>query len=188
MAVTTTNFDPPGIPFPYSGLDTLGGDESPHPFTELRFNVLAGAVPVEAGGNTQRADITVTLPRNFAYTLMDIHYSMTGADGADWDAGVDCWFTDGTSSTGPANLRTFIAIIPAWSEQIAGNLRAFRFDTTKMGVIIPGSPDSTPQFRTIHQNLNINGSLMTVQFHMRVLQFNLEQAYYFAVNSPTPTR
>ncbi len=186
MAVATTTFTPSAMVFPYEGLPTLGGDHSQHPFAELRFNILAGTVAVEAGGDSQKIDVQVTLPRNFAYTPMDVHFSIFGADFADWEAFADCFWTDGLG-TGP-NPRTVLAPIPCWNEGVSGTLRSYRFDFERMGVLKPGGGGSTPQFRVLLVNPVINGSAMTVNFSARFLQYNIEQAHYFAVNSPTPTR
>jgi len=186
MAVATTTFTPAPLIFPYAGLDTLGGDRSAHPFAELRFTVLSGAVAVEAGGDSQKVDVTCNLPVNFAYTLMNAHYAIFGADIADWENGCDSFWTDGFGSGN--NTRSMISPIATWNEAVSETAKVFRFDIAHLGVLLPNSPASQPQFRVRNANPVINGSVMAINFHARFLQFNIEQAYNFAVNSPTPTR
>lgn len=186
MAVATTTFTPPPMRQAFSGLDSVGGERSPWPNAEQRFCVLAGAVDVEAGGDSQKVDIQCDLPVNFAYTLMEIHMSIFGADIADWETNGDCFFTDGTGSLPQG--RTMISAIPAWSEGVVGTLLAFRFDFQGMGVQLPANAVSTPQLRFIMANDTIDGSAMTVNFCARFLQFNIEQAHHFEVNSAMAVR
>jgi len=148
--------------------------------------VLNGSVPVEAGGDSQKLDIQCDLPVNFAYVLAEAHFSIFGADITEWETVADVFLTDGSGS-GDQN-RTEIKAIPAWSEGVVGTLLAFRFDFQGLGVTLPANSVSVPQMRLIIANDTIDGSVMTVNWSCRFLQFNIEQAYHYAVNSPLPIR
>lgn len=188
MAVDTTVFTPALEKFPYSGMDTLGGDRSGNPFAEIGYAVVGGAIAVEAGGDSQKIDVQCNLPVNFAFSLMSLSAKLSGTDIADWEAVADCFMTDGATTGG--EKRTKLIAIPSWSEGITGTdkVRIYRFDFKGLGVILPGNAVSIPQIRFILSNDTVDGSAMTLNFFARVLQFNIEQAYYFAVNSPMPVR
>ena len=186
MAVATTTFTPEPVPFPYSGLPSVSSDLSAMPFGEIRFSVLAGAIDVEAGGDSQLCNVTCNLPLNNAYAVMSIHFSIYGADITEWESSTDSWFTNGFGSAGQG--RDYIAPIPSWNEAIVGTVKAFRFDLGNSLVIQPADSVSQPQIRLSLANDTINGSAMAINFHCRVLVFSTEQSYNVAVNAPMPVR
>lgn len=85
MALISTTFTPVAGYFPYTGIaDVARTERSAIPRAEVVFSQIDGAVTLSGAGDTQRININMSLPRNYAYALVDANMAVTGADATQW--------------------------------------------------------------------------------------------------------
>lgn len=132
--------------------------------------------------------IDCDLPSSFAYVLMEVSLEMgdnESGDMANWDAGMRCFLTDGiTGATWRASPIMDAGAIYTVTATLKG--RHYQVPTVPRKMILPGSAGG--RLSVSGQNLTIDEGPMTVFFLAKFLEYDLNQAHYFAVNTPIPVR
>lgn len=190
MAVTTTNFTPPPVVFPFLGLGQLGLDRSSVPRSELLFKEFGGdAITAGGVGNTQRSTIICNLPQNFAYAIAEIHISLRTIAGTtnSWNKHAKVLYSDAQASE-----RTFKVPLALQSQGVTDT----ESDPTVVYSLVRNvNSVLVPPTGTMGQSLNItfNNAVedapeTTLVAFIRVYQFDIEQAHHYAVNTPQLVR
>jgi len=186
MATTTTNFTPAPSRFSYSGLDVPSN--VPIPAAEISFRVDAGTVTAAAAAEDQKWQLHCYLAEGYAYILKGLNlyiYDAEAGDMADWTNQVACWLTNNTDGApqyiiglpmaGDIALTT--AVLKSASWQVA----------LPKKIIIPLGGHQG-ELHLAQFNPVADGGPMTLYFQADFLQFSIEQAHHWAINTPWPVR
>lgn len=158
------------------------------PRSEKIFTAINFAVTVASGGDTQAIIVTCVLPEGFAYVMLEGAVQLTGADIADWNPAVFATLDDRTANP---QLRDVYQVdrggVASAGGAGAGLTTCYRCLNCPTKMLIP-SASPGGQNRWVLENLVVDGAAMTVICYFRFLVFDLNQAYYWAVNTPMPVR
>lgn len=184
--VTATVIVLDAINFPYIGAaPTQQQWATAIPRSEKNFSLVSGAVTVAAAGNEQSLNISAVLPEGFSYVLVEATVALLGADVADWQTSAFATLDD--SAAAPTFRDVFSMEGGAiWRTNVTSLGRTFRCSECPTKIIIPKSDGGRCQF-FLFNNVQ-DGAAMTVICFFRFLVFDLNQAYYYGVNTPTLTR
>lgn len=187
MANTITNIPLTAINFPYIGAaPTQDQWATPIPRSEKIFSTVATAVTAGGAGNEQAANVTAILPEGFAYVMVESVVSLIGVDIADWQKSAFATLDDSVAT--PTFRDTFIADrgeIWATSAILPGG--TYRCSECPTKIIIPSAADGGRLQYWLQNNVQ-DGVAMSVIAFFRFLVFDLNQAYYWGVNTPLLTR
>lgn len=163
---------------------------TPIPMAELNFVSVGGTLTEAAAGQDQCAIIACNLPKGYAYIFagaeMDIQEAEAG-DIADWNLDWRSYLLN----TGTAGGEQWLAGI-----KMTGD-RAYNFSATLQGRIFKAQPiskvvipvyDTDALYQVQGCNVTIDGGPMTLYFLATFLQFDLNQAHHWAMNTPIPVR
>lgn len=191
MATTFTSFTPAAQRVGYLG---LGADNlnNPIPRAELNFAVYAGVVTAAAAGEDQQLDVTCTLPPGYGYTLIHMSawwFDAEAADTADWDADFRSFVSNVNAGSDPGSWLSGIAMPGSniWHQSAVLTGRTFVAADLPQKIIIPLNGRSG-LLTARNTNVTIDGGPLTFYFLAKFLEFDLNQAYHWAVNTPWPTR
>lgn len=187
MTVTTTTLALPASNFPYIGAaPTQEQWKTLIPRGEKIYGTTGSSVTVAGAGNEQALIVTANLPEGFAYVLVEASVSLIGADIADWQPAAFAALDDSVAT--PTFRDTFKADRGAiWATSTTALGGTYRCEDCPQKIIIPSAPDGGQLTYWIQNNVQ-DGVVMTAIAYFRFLVFDLNQAYYWAVNTPFPTR
>jgi len=193
MGTISTIVNPEPRIFGFSGLADAQLENSEVPRAEV---VYAEDFTIEAGTVTddQAVFITCILPQNFAWVVVDLHFSVITSDKPNgqtvgWDSPANFVFADGPSPT----MRTIqipgigrvegismgtesnSSIIPYWFENIP-----------KM-VLVP-KPGQAAQLSVRVANREQDRPECSGSFAARFMMYDIAQAHHFYVNTPALVR
>lgn len=188
MAIITSDFDPEATPFPYAGMPDIVGQRTGIPRGEVAFNVDGGSVTLAGVGDTQRANVTCTLPGGYAYVLRETFLSMTAIDVEDWDDVGFGSFQDAEQSTVRKNRMLFQLVSAGAVNITTAKRRCWDYTILPKQVLYPASATEGAVYIATIINAVTNGAAGNLVFNARFLQFDIEQANHYSVNSPMPTR
>lgn len=183
--MTDTTFTPDLKKFAIIGLPA-DQDRSSVPRAELIFTVSSGSVLDPGPGNAQRVLITPLMPAGFSYSIQEAYISVKGLE-------VDSWQTTGwvIVNTG-ALLGTTVRIeIPSaptslYSDGAQFNIGYVWKNVFPGNLLMPSDTGASATFKV--SNIVDDKAAATIQFMCRVLQYDIEQAHHYQVNTPILTR
>jgi len=193
MAVATTAFTPLLTRFPYiAPIPPPDSWLTPIPRGEALFFLKNGQIAEPGAGDSQRFTITTALPPTFAYVLMEVTImtsDLEDGDQADWDAGFRCYLQSIDGDPGGWLSPMLLDGGSIYHAEAAASARAGRtFQVLHISnkILIPGPAGGRLQIEG--GNLNIDGGALNISFLIKFLEFDLNQAQLFAVNTPIPVR
>lgn len=194
MASLQQDFNPPAISLPFAGPRTPA-DPGFHPRARYDFDVQADAIDAKATANTNRLDITCTLPPNYAYVLDNIFIKATGtaavpgdADSTDnYESIAQCFLNLSNSRRQVMELFSHGSFTQGSAEADCGKIWTPQSLTRQMGFNLTGNSMTVQIFIVDSDNSNATVA-GTLNVHVSVLQFDIEQAYNVIVNAPVPVR
>ncbi len=182
MATTSTVSDPDPVYFPFTGFEKGPSRiSSPYPRGQVTFSNASVAITVAGAGEDQLWRINMVLPIGYAYVLVEVHFQIQGAlaDLAGWD----------TVFNGEINLTNPVRAIPfdgvSLGDTFATTLldrRIFTFPDLPKDIII--SDDGTAQAGFRVGNHTTDDAAMTGIIFGRFLQYDVEQAHHYLVQTP----
>jgi len=190
MAIEVTTRNPQAQPFGFTGFDetrTKGADIAR---AELIYSELGVNVPQPVGLDQQQVNIRVSLRTGFTYVLLDYAVSITTTGG---DL-IEDWPNTGDYVYQPTDL-------PGAKFRFDGEMKAD-------GVTIQNATQSKKDYRALNKpsfvmipavganallsvtltNKAEQGPLATLAYFFRFLQYDVDQAHHWAVNTPTFVR
>ncbi len=192
MAVVTTTITPALRYFPYSGLPDSYKERSPFPRGELTFVADTEAIALTGAGDNQNLRIRCTLPQGFAYVLADLAFDVFAAvagDANNFPVNATAFIVDSSVAGQDRTYRTDFSMISESSSLTPGNLIKTYRPVNQGGKVIRCAPGQTGEMRLDAFNLTANDGAYTLHtFFARFLQYDIEQAHHYQVNSPVPTR
>jgi len=186
MATTATSITITAKNFPYIGPHQSYGML---PSAEILF-VDDTDIIVAASGRDQLLDITMNLPKGWAYVMVEGNIEIAGADAADWDDCLRCQVRDiqpAGSFTFSANLTLCNIPGETWSSDTSIKGKTYQVvDVLKKVIICDGAVDG----RVFVHGMNrvVDGAAGFTETFFRFLRFSLEQAHHFAISTPIPVR
>lgn len=195
MATTTTEFNPNPIRFSYIGLPPDSDVTSPIPKAEINFIINAGVVTAAASGEDQEYMIHCALAPGYAYVLMNVNMYILAAsvaDSADWEDNANAWTSNANVHGGQPDFvgRYLSGLRLEGITTNPGNglgLKTYQVGNVTNNIILPlrGYPGA---LHISNINDTIDGGALTMYFVARFLEFDLQQAHHWAINTPWPTR
>lgn len=189
MPVDNTPFTPPLTRFAYiSPTPPPNSWLTPIPRGEAIFSVFFDTIAAPSAGDSQSMSITCALPTTFAYILMEATveiYDAEVGDTADWDPALRATVRE-SASQGEwiATPRMDAGAAFSISAILKGKVYQMLDPPKKM--IIPKVGGGEVFFAM--QNTSVDGGPMTCNALVKLLEFDLNQAHYYAVNTPVPVR
>ncbi len=193
MAVIETNLTPTPMIFPWRGITDISRERSEVPRAEIRWSEVNTDITDGAAADNQGMSIAATLPANFAYVILDLFASITqtvaGASNS-WDQQAFMSVNDDNSGVADSyNIPVSLAS-PGITSDNSGNQRevvCYVASQLPRIVILPRE-GATASISSIFINPTVNEADFTVRYFLRVAQYDVTQAYHWAVNTPTLTR
>lgn len=193
MATTVSTLVPTVLEFPYI---RPGGESetwsSNAPRAEKIFSITgANNVTAAAGGEDQRINTTLVLPKGFAYVLVEFHATLFGLDDiADWDPAAFVVLKDTTDF---ATVTQFAGLpcekSSIWHVAPTQGGAEYTIPTEmllKKTVIPHMNNDADMDFAL--SNIIADGGVMTFRLLARFLVYDINQAHHYEVNAPVPIR
>jgi len=182
--MTDTNFTPDLKKFALVGLP-IGQDRSPVPRSELIFTVSSGAILIATGGNDQEVNITVVLDTGFSYSIQECYASIKSVDAADWQDNGFVIVNTGALLGTTVRIELESELSTAFVDGANVN-RGYQWRNFPGNLLMPSDTGASATFKLGNQV--IDGAAATLQFMCRVLQYDIEQAHHYQVNTPTLIR
>ena len=205
MALQTTSLTAEAVYNPFTGLSERARANSAIPRAEVYATVNEGAWPAPGAGNTRRLRIIHTLDTNYAYVVVSCHlkarnnvssfvYADTAAELAITASSKVYYSTaletyngtfESTSGTPIGDIPTQNFVNLGDNEQI----RLMELKQKQTGMIFPfNDTNSIPSVNLSWYEIVQNGSAYVIDYNLRLLQFDVDQAYNYLVNQPALTR
>lgn len=189
MATITTAIIPPAIFLPYIGPDnTMDTWQSSIPRGEILFRVDDDAVLISGVGDNQLLTITASLPRGFAYVLAEANMKIQNADVDAWQDGCQFRLQDSIAAArwnSNSRFESGALVINNATAVFNKNYDLVRPPLQKLIVCDRGDAG---RLSVSCMNLTTNQAAGTVTFLARFYQFDLNQAFFWAVNMAFPVR
>lgn len=183
MAVTTTNI--PIVPSIF-GYSTLEGDliqRSNAPRGEVVFSTNNAAVTVAGSGDTQLLALTMVLPQNYAYVLVDLFLELQALDQTDWERDALCVINATEMQALKFNLTA-----QGISTFTSGGIQSLSYHPHELPKALLRPVGSGTSMSINVRNMVIDGLASGVTTYARFLQFDIAQHHNVAVNTPLLTR
>lgn len=174
--------------FPYAGITDLARDISDVPRREVRFAVIDGAIAAGGAGNTQTLRVNCLPEPNFAYVIIEAFANIDIVGTNNFQAEAVYSITDDRADI----ARTYF-----WFNQMSGTAavsaggvksKIYRAAQVPQLTVTPAAEGDGMQLQFTFTNFVENDNAYTYDFFCRLLQYDIEQANHFAVNSPSPVR
>jgi hypothetical protein len=208
MALITTSLTPEVVYNPFRGLPEQARAISAIPRAEVYVTVDAAGAdnwPAPGSGNVRRLRIIHTLDTNYAYVVVSAHLKATSstayvaADGyaelaitasskVYYSTALESYNGEADSSS----ATTAIGSIP-WREFIGSghnkHIRLMELRQKQTGMIFPfNDVNSIPSVNLSWYESIADGVAYDVGYNLRLLQFDVDQAYNYLVNAPNLVR
>lgn len=189
MATTTTTFTPAYNRQAYIGFGFQGSLETPIPQAELNFIIYGETVTEAAAGLDQAIIVNCDLPAGYAYISRGVNVLLEDqevGDIADWDTD---WRAFAVNSL-VASPSRWLSGIPlegglSWFHSATLSGRTFKADAFPKLI---NCNDGPGLLRGGLINPTIDGGPMALYWVASFLEFDLNQARHWAVNTPIPVR
>lgn len=191
MATTATNFVPSPLRTAFIGLppvfDTI---QTPIPQAELNF-VVNATVTAAASGEDQSLKVTCDLPQGYGYIFRGCEIMFDEAEVGD----VEAWSTDWraflkntTAATGVGSWLAGVKLTSAVVYDLSSTLSGVILTAPGLSKILIPVLGEDGRFQVTSRNTTIDEGPMTLVFLATFLQFDLNQAHHWSVNTPFPVR
>jgi hypothetical protein len=192
MAIVTTTITPTGVPFPYAGLSDPLRQFTQGAQSETIFQEVATDIPASGAGDNRRISLICTLPRNFAFAVVDCQIALEGETAATsntWPAAFQLKIQNAANETDSTSLIPIELLSGGESGTRSTDDRRRTWTPTKLpgAVVIPAVGDSVALLLDVI-NQTANDQAYDLYFYARFLQFTIEQSNHWQVNSPVPVR
>lgn len=189
MAITATSFTPGIKRFAY--IAPVAPPDSwltPIPRGEALFAINDGSVLAAAAGASQSFSITCVLPSTFAYIMMEASielYDQEAGDIATWDSSIRCSVReDVTAPAWTASPRMDAGSTYSLSAVLKG--KSYQVADVPRKMIVPGIAGGLAYFEAMTTTIDLG--ILKINALIKFLEFDLNQAHYYAVNTPVPVR
>lgn len=192
MATITTSLTPSPRFFPYQGISDPNRDQSVVPRGELVFSGQREAITDGGVGNDQLLAINCQLPQNFSYVLTDVGLTIEMVDVGDtclWDETVQLTALDAQTVANRFLTTPYPGISTGNFLELEGaaGRQVYAFNSLPRFVILPPAGDNASVLISAG-NPTLNDNSSTATFLVRVLMYDISQAYHYEVNTPIPVR
>lgn len=178
MAVITTTVTVEATPYPIIGVpgnNNIPRRENIHFSTE--------AVTLSGVGDTQHLNVNFPLNKSYSYVLTRLTMLLFGVDSADWGTTPYVQLLDGLGA-----VNSVVYDIP----MIASAAISGSASPSKLYSVLPGSEIKKPMVALSDDaklafqldNLNTNGTAMTIRSTANFLVYDLDQSYSWPTNTP----
>jgi len=185
MAQEITIIEATRFNHPINALGWNRNSNSPIPRSMLVYSTGAADVAVPAAGKSQLAQITCSLPISYAYVLSHLSLVVWGADIADWDAEA-YGSIQNSQDTEIVDLGMSNAGITSGTGALSG--RVYHFPHA----MIPSKPVFAllvgSKVKMHVGNTTIDGSAMEIRLTAHVWQYDFDQSYSPAIQTPVLVR
>lgn len=189
--MTTTTI--PILPkiFSFTSLPQVSQEESFVPRAEVIFTWFNEDITAGGAGD-QTAIITMALPINFAYVMVDCELRIDAADAgdiADWDDEAVGSVIENRGD-GPTRFLTMAFEGENHGTSIGAGIhfvRIYSFKTLPRSLFQANVRTTNPVSLVVN-NPVVGGGAATVAGFVRFLQYDVSQQHHFAVNTPAPVR
>jgi len=188
MAIEFTTISPEPRPFAFTGFDetvTRGADVAR---AEIVYTGNA-TIPVPAVGDTQALVLDIKLPKSFCYVLLDVSLLIQTQS-----VSIDDWPDSGTYTQRPGGEPVtdfkFSGGLEASGNTIISDTssqKSWRLPNKPSYVLIPSvGLDGVVSIRITTKAIDLPQA--SFDFYVRFLQYDINQAHHWAVNSPAYVR
>ncbi len=189
MATITTALTPTATRLAFIGpAPTIEQWETPIPQAEIAFIEQNAAVIISGVGDNQLISIVAALPRGFAYILAEANMNLNSADVDAWQDSARFRIKDAGSGPRWTVHQRFEASANVINNATSSFNKVYELVHTPVQKVIIGDLDAAPELVIQVMNLTTDQAAGTLDFFCRFLQFELNQAYHWAVNTPWPVR
>lgn len=190
MATTATTLTPDYIREPFIGLPPqLSTLQSPIPQAELSFVTFQGSVTAAASTEDQLLTINCVLPTGYAYIFQGASLLLEETEAGDlaaWDQDFGT-FLRNTNVAGPRRWLAGLKFAGGELYDRTAALKARIFVCPGYNKLIRAT-NGDGLFSAAGRNVTIDEGAVTVYFVANFLEFDLNQARHWAVNTPIPVR
>lgn len=186
MATTATPFTPEPQRFAYVGIGSQSVD-NPIPQAEVIFALFNQVVTAAAAGEDQNFSITCNLPKGYGYILSSVSLGLSeneAGDLANWNSDLRARLTAGDNLWRATPLFTASAL---YLRTAVLKGRSFQIPDPPNKIIL-SIGDNQATFAAESWTATIDQGSLAIDFLAKFLQFDLRQAYHWAVNTPWPVR
>lgn len=184
MAIELTTIAVPPQIFGYSTVPGGFIDRTNAPRGSVVFEDSSSEIPIPGLGDQQQLSVSMTLPANFAYVLVELNLSLQSAtDMGDWDD-----TANGSFRTAGAMVALWIALHSPGVARVgsaAATTRSYDFQHLPRALT---RADGSASMSVNVGNGSIDGEAAFLRFYARFLQYDVSQHHDVAVNLPTLTR
>ena len=207
MAITTSTATPVALYTPYTGITSSQRALSGIPRAQLKSVVNEYSWGVSGAGNEKRLTMTTTLDDSYAYVLVsgfmrvvndatgDFNYINNVARVQVTASDSDYYYTTMTNHINYNNLQEGIAVTlgslqvrDAMSNGLEVDEKFYSLDQVENTVIFPFSENAIPSVVVTLEDPTTIQDAHTVDLQLTLIQYDLEQAYHFAVNQASLVR
>lgn len=196
MALITTTVAPTPTLLPYTGLTQTVRERNNVGRAEVRFDVAGTTIPATGAGDQQRVFLSCALPRGYAYALLNATARIGGTDSDSWDFNAEAVFQDGIGANATQeihhNLQNGYRAVLGATE--APNARAGGFNfiyeiVERVPAVLwnKNNSDSVRYFADFVTG-DTNTSACSFSCALNFIQYDIEQAYDYRINTPTFVR
>lgn len=192
MATVTTNPVPVITYHPYAGVPDILAELSSIPRGHIDVSVEQGAIALSGAGDNQLVVLSVSLPANFAYALVNLSMSIRANSGS---LLVD--FNDDASfrwENGSGTARTIVDDVAMTANGVSTmasaplGLKIWSHGALPNYVMSPANSSAQVGFTAHVFNPNVEDQAYLFNFYAKFLQFDIEQTLHYAPNAPIPVR
>jgi len=195
LPTTLTEFSPSPERFSFIGLPPGYNQDAsaiPIPAAQISFRVYGGTIAAAAGAADQSFRIHCLLREGYAYILNDVSMYLTDAEAgdiADWGTKVTAYTSnvaDGETGESP-----WLAGVPMEGINVINGSTAlgagiYTPARIPQNIIIPNSANAELHLNMF--NAQTDGGPITLYLLATFLEFSIQQAHHWAINTPWPVR
>lgn len=188
MADVNSFFNPSEKGFKFIGLPNINEFNSYVPRQEIIFGTESGSVTLSGVGDTQSLFFRNVLPAGFAYAMSELSCMIQDTVAGqldDWKAPT-CYITDSDADPGYKVGLTMRVDTTVLSSGLTKQV--WQVESPLKQLIIPRGQATDAFVQVGSFNASTNKAALTFWGYARFFQYNLNQAHYWAVNSPVPVR
>lgn len=188
MATVTTTITPTQAPFALAGLPDPERDHSMVPRREMRLYTLAAPIALTGVGDNQQVNIIANLPRNFAWRLIDLSFRIFPGAGDTNGFPASCLGLIGITNDALSAQLYYPFEMSRTAVAMASNIEYFAYRPLQLPreVWLPPEPNGVVQVGIYMYNTTANDVGYTLDFYGRALEYGVEQAHHWEVNTPQP--
>lgn len=191
MATTQTFLQPAPQRTGYIGLG-LNDVSSLIPQAEVNFILRADTVIEAAAGKDQQLIIRCDLPAGFAYIFQGAQLlcdETEAGDMADWNTDLRS-FLQNTTAAAPAQGRWLYPLSFTGGDLVNNSavLKSRTFIAEAQSKLVIPLFGTVARMDSAFWNVVIDGGALTINFVAKFLEYDLNNAYHWAINTPIPVR